>query len=309
MEGVWECDDGNGLPFEEYERQQKKDMVTIDAFVQPTKISIRGPASKQQQEPLKRVPFEKHYMTIYNQYVNEKFGHLHDDEEDHDGQECSHHSFTSEESDNDDSTVEGRKRRRSEAGGDFLGLGTGREKRKKFDISQPYECFLCGWGNVQHDSIEAPHINKMVDIIELNKGIHSPWDIAIQVSTYFMKDVYDPESGMDVLTPEIVYDHIINCHSLDAASHIAERIRKRKQYIFIMEQNVVLEDGSVDIKMMEQIDKCDKILLELYGKKPSLMMFSNGNNAEDMKRQANCISLLPKMEKVSTRKAKRRVIL
>lgn len=60
---------------------------------------------------------------------------------------------------------------------------------------------------------------------------------------------------------------------------------------------------------MDHINKNENILLELYGKKPSTMMFGNDNDAEDMKRQANSIALLPKMEKVATRKSQRRVIL
>ena len=304
MEDIWEQDNGNGLPFEEYERQQKKDMVTIDAFVQPTKISIRGPTSKQQQqEPLKKVPFEKHYTSIYNQYINEKFEHLHQEE----FPSCNTQSSGEESGDEDSISTDGggaRKRKRSSR--DSFSI----EKRpKKFDASHPYECFLCGWGDIQHDSIEAEHIILMLNIINVNRGIHSNSDISLQVHQYFMEEVYDPESGMDILTPEIVYDHLVGIHSLDASLYIAERIRKRKQYLFVLEQNLVLEDGSIDHKVMDHINKNESITLELYGKKPSTMMFGNGNGAEDMKRQANSVALLPKMEKVSTRKSHRRVIL
>lgn len=299
-EAIWEANLGNVPVFEAYEKQQQEDMAVIDAFVKPTRISIRGPVTsnnKQQQESnMKRVPFEKHYMTIYNDYINCKFSHLHCRGAEEEFDSNSQQTQSSQESDDEDSQHEGR-------------LRTRKRVRKKFDISQPYECFLCGWGNVQHDSIEAPHITEMVNMITINRGVHHDWDIAIQVSTYFMEDVYDPETGMEELTPEIVFDHLIGNHSLDASSYIAQRIKKRKEYLFVMEQNLILEDGSLDHKMMDQINKNESIIMELYAKKPATLMFSNGNNAEDMKRQANCISLLPKMEKVSTRRTKRRVIL
>lgn len=309
MQEVWDTVDTD-----DYERQQKKDMVTVEAFVQPTKISItRGnQAKQQQQEPVKRFPFPKHYTTLYNQHVNETFEQYNQNQQQQEERQefSSINTFSSEESGEEEFSLSevGRKRSRvaPDRGDDS---SQGREKRKKFDVSLPYECPLCGWGNVQHDSIEAPHINKMVEIITLNRGVHSDWDIAIQVSLYYMEDVYDPESGMVPLTPEIVFTHITENHSLDAFSYVTQRIKRRREYIFVMEQSLVLEDGTMDLKMLEQINKTEKLTFEMYGKKPSSMLFGNGNNAEDMKRQANCVSLLPKMEKVSTRKTKRRVIL
>lgn len=308
MQEVWDTVDTD-----DYERQQKKDMVTVEAFVQPTKISItRNNTPKQQQEPIKRFPFAPHYKTLYNQYINEAFEHYNQNQDQQQQEEefSSLHTFSSEESGDEEAThsVDGvRKRRRAtvqERSGD-----EGREKRKKFDISQQYACPLCGWGNAQHDSIEAPHFNKMIEIMTVNRGVHSDWDIAIQVSMYYMEDVYDPDIGMEPLTPEIVFTHITENHSLDAGSYITQRIKRRREYIFVMEQNLILEDGTMDMKMMEQINKTEKLTFEMYGKKPSTMLFGNGNNAEDMKRQANCVSLLPRFERVTTRKTKRRVIL
>lgn len=313
MEDIWE-QDNDGVPlFEEYEKQQKKDTMTIDSFFSKGAPVGGGSTNRKSSSSgiivnteKRRVPFEKQYNTVYSQYINDKF-HYDDDDEECDG----NHEDESDE----EKSLESNKRKRLDDGEEGEGgEGGGRKKRQKrelFDKSKRKECFLCSWGNKQHDGIEAPHVNKLVDIVKTNYAVHDNVDLAWEMHLYFKEDIYDPTTGMEMLTPEAALDHIEGMHSLDAIMYIGEMTRKLKKLYFMLEQSVCFEDGTLDIKVLDQMWKCLKAMNELYKMKPKEMNFSNGNNADDMKRAANCINLLPKFEQKDTRKKtnKQRIII
>jgi hypothetical protein len=64
-----------------------------------------------------------------------------------------------------------------------------------------------GSDKFQHD-IEAPHINKLHDIIAHNYGVLANHEIANRLHLYFKREIYDPSLGMTMLTRQCALEHI-----------------------------------------------------------------------------------------------------
>jgi hypothetical protein len=183
--------------------------------------------------------------------------------------------------------------------------------RKRYSTKHRNECFLCGWGNKYHDGIDAPHVNKLIEIIDTNYGVHHNREIANEMHLYFKYEVYDPASGMQMLTREVALEHIEGMHSLNAKIFLGESIRQEKQLSFLFLNAIWRPDQdtpgaySYDKIAADQYRKSQKALRELYLMPLNKMNFSNGNGAEDLKRQANHMNLM--MPRFDQRKPKKAV--
>jgi hypothetical protein len=245
-----------------YNRLTRQNTMTIEQHSSP---SPKRGGHNTKENNSDNVPLCQHYRKVYNQYINSRF-HQPDPVSDDD----------EEEEDEEESTSKKR-------------------KRKEYDIMTRDECFLCAWGNTYHDGIEAPHINKLTEIIKNNYGIHSKYEIAQELHLYFMKEIYDPLSDMRILTREIALDHIEN-HTKDARIFLGEAIEEEKQLLFSFKNAIWKEDGSFDKNAVAEYRRSKKELRELYLMPLSKMNFNNGNNADDLKREANYFNLMPKFE-------------
>jgi hypothetical protein len=161
-----------------------------------------------------------------------------------------------------------------------------------YDTRHREECFLCAWGNKFHDGIEAPHVNKLHDIIAQNYGVHANREIANELHLYFKREIYDPSLGMAMLTRQCALEHIEQLHTLDARIFLGESIRAEKQLAFLFKNKIWRRDGSFDKWAAEQYRKSMKVLCQLYRMPLASMNFNNGNNAEDLKRAANYMNLM-----------------
>jgi hypothetical protein len=176
-------------------------------------------------------------------------------------------------------------------------------KRRHCEYSAKHrnECFLCAWGNKFHDGIAAPHVNKLIDIIDTNYGVHHNREIANELHLYFKYEIYDPASGMQMLTREIALEHIESMHTLNARIFLGESIKQEKQLSFLFLNAIWRPDPAggftYDKVAADQYRKSQKSLRELYLMPLNKMNFSNGNNAEDLKRAANYMNLMmPRFE-------------
>lgn len=177
-------------------------------------------------------------------------------------------------------------------------------KRHHRDYSSKHrnECFLCAWGNKFHDGIAAPHVNKLVEIIDTNYGVHHNREIANELHLYFKYEIYDPASGMQMLTREIALEHIESMHTLNARIFLGESIKQEKQLSFLFLNAIWRPDPvtggfTYDKVAADQYRKSQKSLRELYLMPLNKMNFANGNNAEDLKRAANYMNLMmPRFE-------------
>lgn len=165
------------------------------------------------------------------------------------------------------------------------------EPPQAYDTRQRPECFLCAWGNALHDGIEAPHVNKMTDIIQQNYGVHHNKEIANEVVLYYMSEVYDPALGMAPLTRQVVLEHLEQ-HTLDARIFLGEAIKAEKQMAFLFKNRMWRADGSFDKAAVIEYRHSMSALCGYYKMRLDTMNFNNGNNAEDMKKQANYMNLM-----------------
>jgi hypothetical protein len=165
------------------------------------------------------------------------------------------------------------------------------QQQEPYDTRQRPECFLCAWGNALHDGIEAPHVNKMTEIIQQNYGVHHNREIATEVVLYYMTEVYDPALGMAPMTRQMVLEHLEQ-HTLDARIFLGEAIKAEKQLAFLFKQRMWRTDGTFDKAAVAEYRRSMGALCGYYNMQLARMNFNNGNNAEDMKKQANYMNLM-----------------
>lgn len=154
------------------------------------------------------------------------------------------------------------------------------------------ECFLCSWGNLYHDGIEAPKINKLTEIIKSNYGKHNNREIAQELHLYFKNEIYDPKRGMVMLTAATALEHIEGLHCLDATIYVGESIKRLKRIDFLLENKIFREDDSYDHQSLSDLHKNMALTCRYYSLKIQMMNFSNGNTRDDQKGASNYFNLL-----------------
>jgi hypothetical protein len=204
----------------------------------------------------------------------------------------------SDDDDDDDPNPRARKRPRNAVDQE--------QQRQPYDTRNRQECFLCAWGNKYHDGIEAPHINKLHNIISQNYSVHHNKEIAKELHMYFMDEIYDPELGMGILTPEIALEHIEQLHTLDARIFVGETIKTEKKLAYLFQNRICRANGTLDKESVTEYRKSIKVLCQLYRMPLDKMNFNNGNSAEDLRRAANYMQLMPRFEQLPPSAPKQR---
>ncbi len=185
--------------------------------------------------------------------------------------------------------IQGQKRRRRDS--PDRGEPIEHERRKRACSNGHYECFLCAWGDKFHDGIEAPKVNTLMRIIKQNYGVHDNVEIAQQLHLYFRAEIYDPDSGMAMLTMAVALEHIEGLHSLDAAMFLGESIRDEKRIAFLLKNMIFRQDGTYNEKALADYRRSVFNTRQLYNMRLQNMNFANGNTREDLRPQANYFNL------------------
>jgi hypothetical protein len=238
---------------------------------------------------------DDHYAQQFTNYVHRQFRGYEESDSDEG------YSSLSEDS-GDDMLPQPQKRRRSD--GD--GSPPRRKRRKEYHHANSDECVLCGWGNKLHDGIEAEHFVHLNNIINMNYGTHHNKEIAIELSLYFKEEIYDPTSGMKLLTKEMALEHIESLHTLNARIYHGEAIKEEKEMKFLFKNIIWKSDGTFNQAAVNEYRKSKKMIHELMKTKPSELAYAENTSVDDMKRMAAHYKMMPKFDQ---KKVKRRPLL
>jgi hypothetical protein len=280
LETLWEGDNSE-TQLEAYQRLTQQNTRTIEKHTRPSSPPPPRQQQQQQHEQPIVISLDAHYRKVYNREMNSRFP----------------------EDSSENSSVDNEEQEEQEE--DTLHSGEERPLKRRKTSNHRHEreeCYLCAWGNKFHDGIEAPHVNKLVEILQTNYGIHSNIEIAQELHLYFKNHVFDPTTGMKMLTKEIALEHIEELHSLDARIFIGESIKSEKKLLFCFQNAIWRDDNTYDKDTLAQYRKSKKELRDLYMMPISKMNFNNGNNADDMKKAANYFNLMPKFNQRKTNK-------
>lgn len=155
------------------------------------------------------------------------------------------------------------------------------------------ECFLCAYGDRFHDGIRAPHIARLVQIIDKFYGRMSNYELANAVHLYYKHNIYREGEGMHMLEASVVLEHFEGRHSLAALNFIVESIRDYEQVKFIAKGCLCKADGSMDHRAFAIFDKAQTKLEKLYTMNIEKMNFNNGQTTEDLNGKGAYFNLMP----------------
>jgi hypothetical protein len=305
-------DDGKrNKVLDNFDRMQKAGIETIENFSAPPAQPRAGPVRGPPPPKGPTISLDAHYREVYNRDMNDRYGDWMDsedystpssqEEEEEDSGEGDE-SVESEEEETvspSDSSTGPKKRKRA---GKAVERPRQKRPRVAYDTEDRPECFLCSWGNVYHDGIEAPHINKLTAIIKENYGVHHNREIARELHLYFKNEIYRPGTGMTMLTTAVALEHIEQLHTQDARIFLGESIKQEKKLLFCFMNRIYREDGTWDTDALKEYRNSKKELRTLYTMPLNRMNFNNGNTAEDMRRAANYHNLMPKFDRRPAKK-------
>lgn len=147
------------------------------------------------------------------------------------------------------------------------------ETRQRDLASHKRECFLCAFGDRFHDGIEAPLVNRLHSIFELNYGKVENAALAQMLHLYFRKRIHT--DGMEMLTQEIALEHIEQMHTLDPRIAVGELIRRYMRIFTTFENEIFLSDGSFNRHAIGAMNAAGRMILTLYKSDPIKMNFYN----------------------------------
>lgn len=154
-------------------------------------------------------------------------------------------------------------------------------------------CFLCAFGDRFHDGIRAPHIARLVQIIDKFYGIMTNFELATALHLYYKEHIYNEEEGTQMLEIHVILEHIEGRHSLAALNFIVESIHDYEQVKFIAKGCLCKTDGSLDHRAFAIFDKAQSKLEKLYTMNIEKMNFNNGQTVEDLNSKGAYFNLMP----------------
>ena len=252
-----------------------------------------GGAAAATEEEIPSVYLDEHWQNLYNGYMNKRFQDIEPSVASDDEQEQEHdrdqrmggiNSASGSDMSLDEDLFASLGRSSSPS------LSTNNTLAKKssnntgpYDCSAWTECFLCGYGDNQHDGIKAKHVQVLFGIMR-NYGLRDNMVLAQHLHLYFKNKVYREDSSMPMLTKEIALAHIEGLHSLSASIFLGESIRKWKRVCFSFENIIFKANGKYDDRAFVNFEKAQKMLNMLYKMKIDDMPFNPNQSQEDLNR-------------------------
>lgn len=276
-----------------WQNDQNNDRSVIDAFTRAPIITISTQAGKSTPNKSPFVPLKEYYTKERKTCIRTRiYGKNRRQSSPSISSSCSHSDDQT-----DESIIEQRKDARlnrkrklcnhSSDSSDEYAIIPHKNKYKE-GIS---ECFLCSWGNLYHDGIEAPKINRLSNIIKNNYGKHNNEDIAQQLHLYFKHEIYDPKRGMVMLTVETALEHL-EFHCNDATIYVGESIKRLRRLDSILENKIVREDETYDRNALADLHKNMSLGLRYYKENIERLNFVNGGTKDDQKGTSNYFNML-----------------
>lgn len=145
--------------------------------------------------------------------------------------------------------------------------------------SQLYtECFLCSWGNSEHDAIYSKNLEELKTMYMNLRPYTREEDLANMLHLYFMEKVWKPDSNMPILTPIMALNHIRNIgktHTLNATEHIIDSIRLWSRVRDNLQYSMYHQDNKADKDQFNCLMNTQKILNSLYTMNIPKMLFKD----------------------------------
>lgn len=287
---IWD-DERSETQLDAYQRLTKQNANTIDLYstsIPKSRKRVRDDTEKNAQTN-ETVPLREHFTKIYNDSINRRLApdsneSEEEEEEEADGEE--------------EKTV-------------HLSDDSSSHKRQKhchhaYDMRKRGPCVFCEWGNKTLDSIEAPHYDKLVKILDENYGYHDNLEIADELKIYYDKEVYDPTIGMPKLTRAGALEHIEGLHTLNAKIFLGETIRDERQMMISFRDAVWRSDGSYDNKAYANYRKSVDAIFRHYLFPLPKANFNERSNPDDLKKMADYYKIRPKFEQVERKQQTQR---
>ena len=140
------------------------------------------------------------------------------------------------------------------------------------------ECFLCSWGNSEHDAIYSKNLEELKDMYMRLRPYTREEDLANMLHLYFMDKVWKPDSNMPILTPSMALEHIRNIgktHTLNATEHIIDSIRLWSRVRDNLQYSMYHQDNKADKDQFNCLMNTQKILNSLYTMNIPKMLFKD----------------------------------
>ena len=138
-----------------------------------------------------------------------------------------------------------------------------------------------------------PHIRALYEMIDKFYGRMPKGDLANAVYLYFKRNIYRKHSGMQMLYPYIVVEHLSGMHSYAAMNFIIESLEEQKQLRFIAKNAICRTDGTLDYKAFAMHEKTQTKMEKLYTMDIKKMNFNNGATVEDLNSKGAYAQLMP----------------
>ena len=153
-----------------------------------------------------------------------------------------------------------------------------KEREKKYSFNK---CFLCLYGNTQHDKIEAHHMVNLINIIDDQYGHGDDDQVGYSLHKYFKDNIYRKEYNIPMLTTEMATAHI-QSHTLNPNLYIGNEIRQWRKEAYIQRQQIHSIDGKSDEKKIKLVLEICKWIRDLQHQDPKKMNFYNPNLKIDL---------------------------
>jgi hypothetical protein len=174
------------------------------------------------------------------------------------------------------------------SGADARQTNRPRKQTRTPQMTTPYdkrtrpECFMCAYGNMYHDGIEAKHVCELNRIMDQYGGCDNT-ELAQMLVLYYDRFVYRPHSGMSRFSVQVALEHIEQ-HTRDAVIYLGESVKLLLEIRFGLANIIFKQSGRHDKDALSGFVQIQRLLNTQMTMKPENMIFNFGKSAEDTRR-------------------------
>lgn len=175
-------------------------------------------------------------------------------------------------------------------------LGGARKQPREAQMSTAYdkrqrpECFLCAYGNMYHDGMEAKHVCKLNEIMGMYGAVDNQ-ELAWMLVLYYEKYVRRGNREMVPLSFQVALEHIEQ-HTRDATIFLGESIKQLLEIRFGLANQIFKQSGRHDKDTLAGFVQIQRLLNTQMTMKPENMLFNFGKSAEDSKHMGRYFKLM-----------------